>query len=94
MFNAVAPAFFQYILEHNCFYHAKFGDLQEKELIERHNVWLNDELTEKVDSLIGLRKTHADVEADLSSKLADVCIFYSLFVKHSSFLWSYVKHTF
>ncbi|ONI11781.1 hypothetical protein PRUPE_4G125000 [Prunus persica] len=45
---------------------------QEKELIERHNVWLNDELTEKVDSLIGLRKTHADVEADLSSKLADV----------------------
>ncbi|BFG28578.1 hypothetical protein CerSpe_148520 [Prunus speciosa] len=45
---------------------------QEKELIERHNVWLNDELTEKVDSLIGLRRTHADVEADLSSKLADV----------------------
>ncbi|PQQ16945.1 nuclear-pore anchor isoform X2 [Prunus yedoensis var. nudiflora] len=45
---------------------------QEKKLIERHNVWLNDELTEKVDSLIGLRRTHADVEADLSSKLADV----------------------
>ncbi|CAN6689128.1 unnamed protein product [Malus baccata var. baccata] len=45
---------------------------QEKELIERHNVWLNDELTEKVDSLIRLRRTHADVEADLSSKLADV----------------------
>ncbi|KAM1266288.1 hypothetical protein ACFX2J_035876 [Malus domestica] len=45
---------------------------QEKELIERHNVWLNDELTEKVNSLVRLRRTHADVEADLSSKLADV----------------------
>ncbi|XP_048326058.2 nuclear-pore anchor isoform X2 [Ziziphus jujuba] len=45
---------------------------QEKELVERHNAWLNDELTAKVDSLIQLRRTHADLEADLSSKLADV----------------------
>ncbi|XP_024018829.1 nuclear-pore anchor isoform X2 [Morus notabilis] len=42
---------------------------QEKELIERHNTWLNDELTAKVDELIELRRKHADVEADLSSKL-------------------------
>ncbi|PON79571.1 Nucleoprotein TPR/MLP [Trema orientale] len=45
---------------------------QEKELIERHNTWLNDELTAKADSLIELRREHADREADLSSKLTDV----------------------
>ncbi|KAF3448815.1 hypothetical protein FNV43_RR09528 [Rhamnella rubrinervis] len=45
---------------------------QEKELIERHNAWLNDELTAKVDNLIELRRTHADLEADMSSKLGDV----------------------
>ncbi|XP_057958216.1 nuclear-pore anchor [Malania oleifera] len=45
--------------------------LQEKELIERHNVWLNDELTSKVESLIALRKTHAELEAEMSVKLAD-----------------------
>lgn len=45
---------------------------QEKELIERHNVWLNDELTAKVDSQIELRKKHTEFEADMSSKLADV----------------------
>lgn len=45
---------------------------QEKELIERHNVWLNDELADKVDSLIKLRRMHADVEAEMSFKLADV----------------------
>ncbi|GMN60733.1 hypothetical protein TIFTF001_029810 [Ficus carica] len=44
----------------------------EKELIERHNTWLNDELTAKFDSLVQMRRKHADVEADLSSKLADV----------------------
>ncbi|KAK9937314.1 hypothetical protein M0R45_014113 [Rubus argutus] len=45
---------------------------QEKELIERHNGWLNDELADKVDSLIKLRRMHADVEAEMSFKLADV----------------------
>ncbi|GAV64888.1 TPR_MLP1_2 domain-containing protein, partial [Cephalotus follicularis] len=45
---------------------------QEKELIERHNAWLNEELTVKVDSLIELRRKHADLEADMSAKLADV----------------------
>ncbi|XP_010260814.1 PREDICTED: nuclear-pore anchor isoform X2 [Nelumbo nucifera] len=45
---------------------------QEKELIEKHNAWLNEELTAKVGSLIELRKTHAEYEADMSAKLADV----------------------
>ncbi|XP_059455352.1 nuclear-pore anchor isoform X2 [Corylus avellana] len=45
---------------------------QEKELIERHNVWLNDELTAKVDSLIELRRKYNDLEADMTTKLADV----------------------
>ncbi|XP_073117973.1 nuclear-pore anchor [Elaeis guineensis] len=44
---------------------------QEKELLEQHNAWLNEELSAKVNSLIELRKTHMDVEADLSAKLAD-----------------------
>ncbi|KAK3218786.1 hypothetical protein Dsin_012756 [Dipteronia sinensis] len=46
--------------------------LQEKELIERHNAWLNEELTTKVDSLVQLRRTHADLQADMSAKLSDV----------------------
>ncbi|GMH10574.1 hypothetical protein Nepgr_012415 [Nepenthes gracilis] len=45
---------------------------QEKELIESHNIWLNNELTAKVDSLMELRRKHAELEADLSAKLADV----------------------
>lgn len=44
---------------------------QEKELVERHNVWLNDELNAKVNSLIELRRTHMELEADMSSKLED-----------------------
>ncbi|KAJ8761339.1 hypothetical protein K2173_001395 [Erythroxylum novogranatense] len=44
---------------------------QEKELIERHNVWLNDELKAKVDGHIELRRVHADLEEDMSAKLAD-----------------------
>ncbi|KAL3820879.1 hypothetical protein ACJIZ3_006784 [Penstemon smallii] len=46
--------------------------LQEKELLERHNTWLNEELTAKVNDLIQLRKTNGELEADLSTKLADV----------------------
>ncbi|KAK8676539.1 hypothetical protein V6N13_142113 [Hibiscus sabdariffa] len=46
--------------------------LLEKELIERHNTWLNKELTAKVDNLIEIRRTHAELEADMSAKLADV----------------------
>ncbi|GMJ10522.1 TRANSLOCATED PROMOTER REGION, nuclear pore anchor [Hibiscus trionum] len=45
---------------------------QEKELIERHNAWLNEELTAKVDNLIEIRRTHAELEADMSAKLADI----------------------
>ncbi|KAK8701306.1 hypothetical protein V6N13_019696 [Hibiscus sabdariffa] len=45
---------------------------KEKELIERHNTWLNEELTAKVDNLIEIRRTHAELEADMSAKLADV----------------------
>ncbi|XP_077232792.1 nuclear pore anchor [Tasmannia lanceolata] len=45
---------------------------QEKELIERHNVWLNDELTAKLNSLIELRKAHTEFEADMTAKLVGV----------------------
>ncbi|PPS02417.1 hypothetical protein GOBAR_AA18245 [Gossypium barbadense] len=45
---------------------------QEKELIERHNAWLNEELTAKVDNLTQIRRTHAELEADMSTRLADV----------------------
>ncbi|GFS36627.1 nuclear pore anchor [Actinidia rufa] len=44
---------------------------EEKELIERHNIWLNDELTTKVNSLCEIRKAHSELEADMSSKIAD-----------------------
>lgn len=50
-------------------------DLQEKELIEKHNTWLNEELTAKVNSLVELRRAHMDAEAELSSKLAEVSEF-------------------
>ncbi|KAF3793360.1 hypothetical protein EJ110_NYTH09310, partial [Nymphaea thermarum] len=46
--------------------------LQEKELLERHNQWLNEELTSKVDALLELRRTSTENEADLSFKLAEV----------------------
>ncbi|KAL6955865.1 hypothetical protein U1Q18_048332, partial [Sarracenia purpurea var. burkii] len=52
--------------------HSSFTRLsQEKELIERHNIWLNDELTTKVNSLIELRTAHSELEADTSTKIAD-----------------------
>lgn len=68
-------------MEHQCSYHVQFDNMQEKELIERHNVWLNDELADKVDSLIKLRRMHADVEAEMSFKLADVSLFYRFLYK-------------
>ncbi|KAL3625105.1 hypothetical protein CASFOL_031773 [Castilleja foliolosa] len=46
--------------------------MQEKELLERHNLWLNEELTAKVDSLIQLRRANGELEAEMSSKLAEV----------------------
>ncbi|EPS69163.1 hypothetical protein M569_05601, partial [Genlisea aurea] len=45
--------------------------LQEKELLERHNAWLNEDLAAKVDSLIQLRKEIGELEAQMSSKLSD-----------------------
>ncbi|XP_021726285.1 nuclear-pore anchor-like [Chenopodium quinoa] len=45
---------------------------REKELIEKHNTWLNEELTAKVDSLLEQRRKCADMEADYSMKLADM----------------------
>lgn len=49
--------------------------MQEKELVERHNAWLNDELTAKVGSIIEMRRLHSDTEAEMSAKLRDVCGF-------------------
>lgn len=48
------------------------GAEQEKELLERHNSWLNEELTTKVNNLIHMRKEYGEHEADMSYKLADV----------------------
>ncbi|KAI3997019.1 hypothetical protein MKX01_021295 [Papaver californicum] len=45
---------------------------QEKELIERHNVWLNDELTAMINSLNELRRSHNEHDSQMSSKLANV----------------------
>ncbi|RRT78390.1 hypothetical protein B296_00010578, partial [Ensete ventricosum] len=45
---------------------------QEKELLEKHNAWLNEELNAKVNSLVGEHKTHMEIVADMSAKLADV----------------------
>ncbi|VVA95843.1 unnamed protein product [Arabis nemorensis] len=45
---------------------------QEKELMERHTKWLDEELTSKVDSYTELRRRHSDLEAEMSAKLVDV----------------------
>lgn len=45
---------------------------QEKEIVERQNAWLNEELTAKVNSFNELRKRHTELDTDLTSKLADV----------------------
>lgn len=45
---------------------------QEKELVERHNASLNEDLKSKTDRLIQVRKESEELEADLSSRLADV----------------------
>ncbi|RZC46759.1 hypothetical protein C5167_039709 [Papaver somniferum] len=45
---------------------------QEKELTERHSVWLNDELTAMVNSLNELRRSHNEHDSQISSKLANV----------------------
>uniref|UniRef100_A0A1J3FHR5 Nuclear-pore anchor n=1 Tax=Noccaea caerulescens TaxID=107243 RepID=A0A1J3FHR5_NOCCA len=45
---------------------------QEKELMERHTKWLDEELTAKIDSYAELRRRHSDLEAEMSAKLLDV----------------------
>ncbi|CAN8233681.1 unnamed protein product [Cochlearia groenlandica] len=45
---------------------------QEKELMERHTKWLDEELTAKVDSYAELRRRHSDLEAEMSAKLVGV----------------------
>ncbi|CAH2067883.1 unnamed protein product [Thlaspi arvense] len=45
---------------------------QEKELMERHTKWLDEELTSKVDSYAELRRRHSDLEAEMSAKLVDL----------------------
>ncbi|XP_042407958.1 nuclear-pore anchor-like [Zingiber officinale] len=44
---------------------------QEKELLEKHNTWLNEEFSMKVNCLIEERKAHMEVVADLSAKLSE-----------------------
>ncbi|GLJ39262.1 hypothetical protein SUGI_0801160 [Cryptomeria japonica] len=45
--------------------------LQEKELIQRHNTWLNEELTSKVNVVLQQRQSSAELEAELSAKLSE-----------------------
>ncbi|XP_020091201.1 nuclear-pore anchor isoform X3 [Ananas comosus] len=45
---------------------------QEKELLEKHNSWLEEELNAKVNSLIELRRSSMDAEANMSAKIADL----------------------
>jgi nucleoprotein TPR len=47
---------------------------QEKELIEQHNSFLNEELTAKVSALLEERHNSAETMADLRSNLAEVSI--------------------
>ncbi|CAH9094366.1 unnamed protein product [Cuscuta epithymum] len=46
--------------------------MQEKELIERHHAWINDELEIKIHDLINLRKSHSEHETDMVVKLSDL----------------------
>uniref|UniRef100_A0A0E0CRB2 Uncharacterized protein n=1 Tax=Oryza meridionalis TaxID=40149 RepID=A0A0E0CRB2_9ORYZ len=45
---------------------------QEKELLEKHNLWLDEELKEKVKNLAELRKSNMDEEARMSAKVAEL----------------------
>jgi hypothetical protein len=47
---------------------------QEKELLEKHNVWLDEELKAKVKNLAELRKTNMDEEARLSASIAEASL--------------------
>ncbi|KAL6633570.1 hypothetical protein ACP70R_026241 [Stipagrostis hirtigluma subsp. patula] len=45
---------------------------QEKELLEKHNLWLDEELKTKATNLAEIRKTNMDEEARMSSKIAEL----------------------
>nr|AWA45083.1 hypothetical protein SS34F19_000006 [Saccharum spontaneum] len=45
---------------------------QEKELLEKHNLWLDEELKAKVKNLAELRKTNMDEEARMSARIAEL----------------------
>ncbi|PKA47867.1 Nuclear-pore anchor [Apostasia shenzhenica] len=45
---------------------------QEKELLEKQNIWLDEELTAKVNSLVELRRKQMDVEIEMSGKITDL----------------------
>ncbi|XP_062222059.1 nuclear-pore anchor-like isoform X3 [Phragmites australis] len=45
---------------------------QEKELLEKHNLWLDEELKTKAKNLAELRKTNMDEEARMSAKIAEL----------------------
>ncbi|XP_020574914.1 nuclear-pore anchor [Phalaenopsis equestris] len=45
---------------------------QEKELLEKQNVWLDEELTGKANTLFELRRTQMDAEAENSEKIAEL----------------------
>jgi nucleoprotein TPR len=52
-----------------------FFPCQEKELIEKHNLWLDEELKAKVKNLADLRKANMDEESRMSAKIAEVSFF-------------------
>ncbi|KAG0470637.1 hypothetical protein HPP92_017337 [Vanilla planifolia] len=45
---------------------------QEKELLDKQNLWLDEELTTKANTLVELRRSQMDVEADLTGKIAEL----------------------
>lgn len=45
---------------------------QEKELLEKHNLWLDEELKAKMKNLAELRKTNMDEEARMSARIAEL----------------------
>ncbi|CAM0944242.1 unnamed protein product [Alopecurus aequalis] len=45
---------------------------QEKELLEKHNLWLDEELKAKVKNLADLRKSNMDEESRMSAKIVEL----------------------
>ena len=42
-------------------------------MLEQHNTWLNQELTEKVSTLLKEKRSASDMEMEMRSKLTMVC---------------------